>query len=353
MGPVTPLYAETLITASDSISPELPEDLYELAEFSFGFRSARAAVNIVAIALSITILASSRWLHRPASPLFILILHVLFVNTLIAFIHVLFYAETVAIDKPALRQFHCAALLAQFVTATAFFVAALNLLTVGIIHAIELYRPVIWIHTTMLSKHRAFGVIILEWFGAALLFAYFYLPRPDFTSAACQSHPTDLFDIDVLLIVTTVVMAPFGLSWLLYCALIISLCCQSSRYTDASRNHLYTSLYVLITFSIGFLPDLVFAILFCEHCPLYGSHWDGYYLAMAADMVRAALMSTKFLLDPIICIWRIWEVRSSLREMLSCWEGNGVDGAKDRAESPEGNGRSISTVSTSIIGFYE
>ncbi|OQR68047.1 adrenocorticotropic hormone receptor-like [Tropilaelaps mercedesae] len=348
MDSATSIYPEALTTTS-GFGSELPEDIYKLAKFRFGFRSARAVVNIAAIILSVAILVSSRWLHRPASPLFILNLHVLLVNILIAIVHLFFYGETVAIDKFAQSEFHCTALLAQFAAATALFVASLNLLTVAISHAIELYRPLIWLYSTRLSKRRAFGVIALEWFGAAIFFTYFYLPRTGFTSGACQSHSTEVFDTKALLIITTFVTAPFGLSWVLYCVLIISHCCRSPRYTDVSRNHLYTSLCVLITFSMGFLPDLIFAILFCEHCRLYGSDWDSYYLVMAGDMARTALISTKFVLDPIIYIWRIWEVRLSLLEMVLCRRRTK---SKGRAESPE-NGRSISIISTSIIGYYE
>ncbi|XP_018495846.1 uncharacterized protein LOC108864517 [Galendromus occidentalis] len=325
---------------------EFPEDLYKIAEFRFGYRSIRAAINVLAIILSALILVSSGWLKRPASPLFILNLHVLLINISIAFIQILFYVETVAIVKFNETEYHCTALFAQFVAASAFFVASLNLLTVGTIHAIELFRPLIWVNSNMLSKRRAFGVIALEWVGAILFFTYFYLPRTGFSSTACRTHSVEVFDSDALLIITSVVTAPFGVSWILYCVLIVSLCCRP-RYTEVSRKHFYTSLCILITFSFGFLPDLVFAILFCEHCPLYESDWDRYYLIMAGDMARTTLMTTKFILDPIIYIWRSWEVRADLQDTIC---GCGSD--KRRVESPE-NGRSISTISTSIIGYYE
>lgn len=281
-------------------------------------------VCFISVVFNLIILASAKYI-RKITPTVFFSLSLVAVNAYAAFI----CALGVIVNSYLPRTYgwdpnKCWALIIEIFRMTGLMSSSLHLVALAINHYVGILRPLHYASTV--TRRRLTLVIISLWVFPFML--YFFLisqqPDNDFMTLSCSY--TFMEHLPYRLTVSCLFFAPLIIMTILYIHIFVTVKRNHSGFLQGHKNQagsqhikrnvkaIITTLLILGTYIIGYLPATIFYAITCHECPLpLASMTNRTKITLA--MITTTLVLVKCLSDPVIYTVRMPEVRNGLRRM--------------------------------------
>ncbi|XP_003741453.1 adrenocorticotropic hormone receptor-like [Galendromus occidentalis] len=218
----------------------------------------------------------------------------------------------------------CWALLLEVFRMTGLSASALHLLALAINHYVGILRPLHYASTV--TRRRLTLVIIALWVVPFIIYLFLFLDRPenDFYRMDCNFQ--FMKKLPFRLTVSSLFCVPLIIMTVLYIHIFITVKRNHSGFLMGQKNQagnqhikrnvkaVITTLLILGTYLIGYMPAVVFYVLTCDECLCPLSKLSGRTVTVFGVLTNC-LIFVKCLSDPIIYTIRMPEVRNGLRRM--------------------------------------
>ncbi|XP_022704223.1 melanocortin receptor 3-like isoform X2 [Varroa jacobsoni] len=226
----------------------------------------------------------------------------------------------------------CWALLLEVFRMTGLTSSALHLLALAINHYVGILRPLHYAST--ITRRRLTLVIVALWVIPFVTYALIILNHPenDFRHLHCNYE--FMTHLPYRVTVSSLFFAPLVIMTILYIHIFITVKRNHNSFLMGQKNQVggnqlhikrnvkavITTLLILGTYLIGYMPAIVFYALTCDECPCPLNSLD-VRTRTGFGIATNSLIFVKCLCDPIIYTVRMPEVRSGLRRMwlTGCW----------------------------------
>lgn len=200
-------------------------------------------------------------------------------------------------------------------------VAVLHLLALAINHYVGILRPLHYAATV--TKGTVFWVIGAMWIFPVIFFlAYFSLvPEDGFQSQYCSSYEF-LLRIPFRATVSVLFFVPLILMSVMYMHMFVVvkqhqrgvLHVPSSRQLHKSVKAIITTLLILGTYLLGWMPAVMYFILTCLDCPVPFTQIPLWVRVPVGIFINSMIVIKSFV-DPIIYVVRMPEIKGAMRSI--------------------------------------
>ncbi|KAF8763763.1 Beta-4C adrenergic receptor like protein [Argiope bruennichi] len=282
-------------------------------------------VCVLSLVFNLIILLSVRWVRKSLSPTLLLSLSLavadayaslvigvgLVVNSLLPIVY--------GVDMGPFSN--CYVLVLEAFRLGGMVVAVFHLLALAINHYIGILRPLHYA-ATVTRGTVAWAITCMWIFPVVFFLAYFSLvPEDGFRSPYCSTYDF-LLRIPFRLTVSTLFFVPLILMSIMYIHMFITvkrhqlgvLQHQTGRQLHKSVKAVITTLLILGTYVVGWMPAVLFFVLTCLDCPIPVTQiqlWVRVYVAIFIN----SMIVVKSFLDPIIYVARMPEIKGALGAM--------------------------------------
>ncbi|CAL1288576.1 unnamed protein product [Larinioides sclopetarius] len=198
-------------------------------------------------------------------------------------------------------------------------VAVLHLLALAVNHYIGILRPLHYAHIVT-RETTIVGIVIMWIFPVVFFFVYFAsVPSDGFQSERCTSYNFLLYSP---FRVTTSVMFffPLVLMTLMYSHMFVVvrqhqkglLHCPSTRQLHKNVKAIITTLLILGTYILGWMPAVMFFVLTCLDCTVPFTTIP-LSLRVPVGMFINGMIVAKSFVDPVIYVVRMPEIKCALK----------------------------------------
>lgn len=203
-------------------------------------------------------------------------------------------------------------------------VSVLHLLALAVNHYIGIIRPLHYAH--IVTRETTIVGIVSMWIFPVVFFLVYFasIPNDGFQSYHCTSYEFLLYSP---FRITTSVMFffPLVLMTLMYSHMFVVvrqhqkglLQCPSTRMLHRNVKAVITTLLILGTYIIGWMPAVMFFVLTCLDClvPFKEIPLD---VRVPVGIFINAMIVAKSFMDPVIYVVRMPEIKSALKTILRC-----------------------------------
>lgn len=200
-------------------------------------------------------------------------------------------------------------------------VAVLHLLALAINHYIGILRPLHY--AAIVTKRTVFWVIGAIWLLPNIFFfAYFSLvPEDGFQSPYCSKYDF-LIRIPFRAIFSMLFFLPLICMSVMYSHMFVvvkrhqrgMLQLPSSRQLHKSVKAIITTLLILGTYLLGWMPAVLYFILTCLECPIPFQQLTVWVRVPVGIFINSMIVMKNFV-DPIIYVVRMPEIKGALRRL--------------------------------------
>ena len=218
----------------------------------------------------------------------------------------------------------CWALLLEVFRMTGLSVSALHLLALAINHYVGILRPLHYASTV--TRRRLTLVIIALWVVPFIVYLFLFLDRPENNFYLLNCGYEFMTQMPFRLTVSSLFCVPLIIMTVLYIHIFITVKRNHSGFLMGQKNQpgnqhikrnvkaVITTLLILGTYLIGYMPAAIFYVLTCNECPCPLSKLS-HRTRVVFGVSTNCLIFVKCLSDPIIYTVRMPEVRNGLRRM--------------------------------------
>lgn len=208
-------------------------------------------------------------------------------------------------------------------------VSILHLLMLAVNHYLGIIRPLHYAST--MTKRNALLSIFFMWILPLIfIFAYFAsVPGEGFQSEGCNIM-NFLFLKKFRLMIGSLIFAPLFLMLIMYVHMFIVVYQhnQALQQYQGSRNFrqnvkaAITTLVIIGTYTIGWMPAICFFIIVCNDCVVDLHEWRmrDEKAILVITIIINTLMIFKYMVNPIIYATRMRDIHMAFKRMIaSCW----------------------------------
>ncbi|GFS59747.1 g_PROTEIN_RECEP_F1_2 domain-containing protein [Nephila pilipes] len=333
--PTTPQHSQSLCdTPNDTIDPFLNESLtnpstqdeIDLRELYRIAVPVMLTVCILSLVFNMIILLSVKWVRKSLSPTLLLSLSLavadayaslvigvgLVVNSLLPIVY--------GVDMGPFSN--CYVLVLEAFRLGGMVVTVFHLLALAINHYIGILRPLHYA-ATVTRGTVAWAIACMWIFPVVFFLAYFSLvPNDGFRSSFCSSYDF-LLRIPFRITVSTLFFVPLILMSVFYIHMFVMvkrhqlgvLQLQTGRQLHKNVKAVITTLLILGTYVIGWMPAVLFFVLTCLDCPIPVTQIQLWVRVHVAIFINSMIVVKSFL-DPIIYVARMPEIKGALAAMF-------------------------------------
>ncbi|CAN7942853.1 unnamed protein product [Ixodes pacificus] len=285
----------------------------------------------LAFVFNATILLSLRWLRRPMYPTLCFSLSLTFADALSAVLlgtGLLLNSYLPIYGVSLGPKERCIVLVLEVFRLSGLLASAFHLLAMAVNHYVGILRPLHY--AAMVTRRCSELAILVLWIVPVfVLFAYFAaVPGEGFQSPNCadvgfirrRAFSLTLSALFALpLIFITIIYSHIFVVIQRHRAGLVSF--PSARQLRRNVKAAYTTLWILGTYLLGWMPAVVFIVLTCTECayPIFSLPMK---TRMTLGILTNALIICKSLANPFIYAARIVEVKEALHRMAHCRSGN-------------------------------
>ncbi|CAG7838616.1 unnamed protein product [Allacma fusca] len=195
-----------------------------------------------------------------------------------------------------------------------------HLLALGINHWIGIIRPLHY--AAIMTRRAAWVVILLSWFCPMfLIFLYFSIPHRGFLSEKCETTEF-LEEFPWRAVYVSSFFVPLLVMSLIYLHIYVivkkhnqyRLRYQSSQQLQRNVKAVITTVLILGTYIIGWMPAILWYILVCKTCTFRLDQIEK-EVAVPVNFVINTLIILKALVNPIIYAARMSDIKTALNKM--------------------------------------
>ncbi|CAL1287554.1 unnamed protein product [Larinioides sclopetarius] len=282
-------------------------------------------VCVLSLVFNLIILLSVRWVRKSLSPTLLLSLSLamadayaslvigvgLVVNSLLPIVY--------GVDMGPFSN--CYVLVLEAFRLGGMVVAVFHLLALAINHYIGILRPLHYA-ATVTRGTVAWAITCMWIFPVVFFLAYFSLvPDDGFRSSYCSTYDF-LLRIPFRLTVSTLFFVPLILMSVMYIHMFVMvkrhqlgvLQLQTGRQLHKSVKAVITTLLILGTYVVGWMPAVLFFVLTCLDCPIPVTEIQLWVRVHVAIFINSMIVVKSFL-DPIIYVARMPEIKGALDAM--------------------------------------
>ncbi|XP_035217098.1 adrenocorticotropic hormone receptor-like [Stegodyphus dumicola] len=218
-------------------------------------------------------------------------------------------------------------------------VAVLHLLALAINHYVGILRPLHYASTV--TRRTVMWAMAAMWILPVVVFlAYFSLvPNDGFRSFQCSSYDF-LLRIPFRVTVSVLFFVPLILMSIMYVHMFIVvkrhqrgvLQLPSSRQLHKSVKAIITTLLILGTYVLGWMPAVLYFILTCLDCPVPFTEIH-LWVRVPVGIITNSMIVIKSFVDPIIYVVRMPEIKGAMRSIFRTRCGFIVDETGDHPKS--------------------
>lgn len=274
-----------------------------------------------------TVLMSLRWLRRPMSPTLCFSLSLTFADALSAVLLgtgllLNSYLPIYGISLGSKER--CIVLILEVFRLSGLLASALHLLALAVNHYVGILRPLHY--AAMVTRRSSELAILVLWIIPVLIFFIYFaaVPGEGLQSKDCvevgflrrRGFSVTLSVLFALpLMFMTVIYSHIFVVIQRHRAGLVSF--PSARQLRRSVKAAYTTLWILGTYLLGWMPAVVFIVLTCTECafPIFQVPMS---TRMTLGILTNALIIGKNLVDPFIYAARMLEVKEALQRMMHC-----------------------------------
>ncbi|KAG8188083.1 hypothetical protein JTE90_014321 [Oedothorax gibbosus] len=201
-------------------------------------------------------------------------------------------------------------------------VSVLHLLALAVNHYIGILRPLHYAH--IVTRETTIAAIVSLWILPVVFFLVYFasIPNDGFQSYQCSSYNFLLYSP---FRITTSVMFffPLVLMTLMYSHMFVVirqhqkglLQCPSTRALHRNVKAVITTLLILGTYILGWMPAVLFFVLTCLDCtvPFKDIPLD---VRVPVSIFINAMIVAKSFMDPVVYVVRMPEIKSALKTIL-------------------------------------
>ncbi|OQR76737.1 adenosine receptor A2b-like [Tropilaelaps mercedesae] len=220
----------------------------------------------------------------------------------------------------------CWALLLEVFRMTGLTSSALHLLALAINHYVGIIRPLHYASTV--TRRRLTLVIVALWVIPFIIYALIILNHPENDFRHLHCHFEFMTHLPYRMTVSSLFFAPLVIMTILYIHIFVTIRRSNNSFLMGQKNHagrnqlnikrnvkaVITTLLILGTYLIGYMPAILFYALTCYECPCPLTSLD-VRTRIGFGITTNSLIFVKCLCDPIIYTVRMPEVRNGLRRM--------------------------------------
>ncbi|XP_054720435.1 melanocortin receptor 5-like [Uloborus diversus] len=200
-------------------------------------------------------------------------------------------------------------------------ISVLHLLALAVNHYIGILRPLHYAH--MVTRRTAMVAIVATWFFPLVFFLIYFssVPNDGFQSENCSSYNFLLYSP---FRVTTSLMffVPLLLMSVMYGHMFVVvrqhqkglLQCPSSRQLHKNVKAIITTLLILGTYVLGWMPAVLFFILTCLDCLVPFTQISLWVRVPVGIFINSMIVAKSFV-DPIIYVVRMPEIKMALKSI--------------------------------------
>lgn len=273
------------------------------------------------------VLLSLRWLRRPVSPTLCFSLSLTFADAYSALLLATglvlnSYLPVYGISLGA--QERCIVLVLEVFRLSGLLASAFHLLALAINHYVGILRPLHY--AAMVTRRSSELAIAVLWALPVLIFLVYFssVPGQGLQSPGCTQVGFvrgRAFSLTLLVLFST----PLILMTFIYSHIFVVIqrhraglvSFPSARQLRRNLKAAYTTLWILGTYLVGWMPAVAFVVLTCTECafPIYDVPMR---TRMALGILTNALIICKGLVDPFVYAARMPEVKDAVQSMLRC-----------------------------------
>ncbi|GIY16193.1 hypothetical protein CDAR_596361 [Caerostris darwini] len=308
---------------NESLAGTSPQDEIDRRELYRVVVPIMLIVCILSLVFNLIILLSVRWVRKSLSPTLLLSLSLavadafaslvigvgLVVNSLLPIVY--------GVDMGPFSN--CYVLVLEAFRLGGMVVAVFHLLALAINHYIGILRPLHYAATV--TRGTVAWAIACMWIvPVAFFLAYFSLvPDDGFRSSYCSNYDF-LLHIPFRVTVSTLFFVPLILMSVMYIHMFVVvkrgvLQLQTGRQLHKSVKAVITTLLILGTYVVGWMPAVIFFVLTCLDCPIPITQIQLWVRVHVAIFINSMIVVKSFL-DPIIYVARMPEIKGALGAMF-------------------------------------
>ncbi|XP_067140297.1 adrenocorticotropic hormone receptor-like [Centruroides vittatus] len=283
---------------------------------------------LLAAFLNILILLSAHWVRRSLSPTLYFSLSLaltdaynsiilgtgLIINSLLPIVYSVYFMGSF---------YRCSALILEAFRMTGLMVSVLHLLALAVNHYIGILRP---LHYAATVTRRGAGItIIIMWIVPVVFFFIYFssVPGQGFLSLRCQNMDFLIYRT-FHLTVSLLFFFPLILLSFIYVHIYLVvrqhqrglLSFPSARQFHKNVKAIITTLLILGTYLLGWIPAVFTFVLICKDCVI-PFHTVSKDILLGAAIFSNAMIVLKCLINPIIYAARMPEIKEALKVMFN------------------------------------
>ncbi|XP_065284632.1 adrenocorticotropic hormone receptor-like [Dermacentor albipictus] len=273
------------------------------------------------------VLLSLRWLRRPVSPTLCFSLSLTFADAYSALLLAtgLVLNSYLPVYGVSLgSQAHCIVLVLEVFRLSGLLASAFHLLALAVNHYVGILRPLHY--AAMVTRQSSELAIAVLWALPVLVFLVYFasVPGQGLQSPGCVQVDFvrgRAFSLTLLALFSS----PLAVMTFIYSHIFVIIrrhraglvSFPSARQLNRNVKAAYTTLWILGTYLVGWMPAVAFIVLTCTDCalPIYDLPMR---TRMTLGILTNALIISKGLIDPFIYAARMFEVKEALQNMLHC-----------------------------------
>ncbi|KAH7981174.1 hypothetical protein HPB49_022175 [Dermacentor silvarum] len=273
------------------------------------------------------VLLSLRWLRRPVSPTLCFSLSLTFADAYSALLLAtgLVLNSYLPVYGVSLgSQARCIVLVLEVFRLSGLLASAFHLLALAVNHYVGILRPLHY--AAMVTRRSSELAIAVLWAVPVLVFLVYFasVPGQGLQSPGCVQVDFvrgRAFSLTLLALFSS----PLAVMTFIYSHIFVIIrrhraglvSFPSARQLNRNVKAAYTTLWILGTYLIGWMPAVAFIVLTCTDCafPIYDLPMR---TRMTLGILTNALIISKGLIDPFIYAARMFEVKEALQNMLRC-----------------------------------
>ncbi|GIY94172.1 g_PROTEIN_RECEP_F1_2 domain-containing protein [Caerostris extrusa] len=319
---------------NESLASTSPQEEIDLIELYRVVVPVMLTVCILSLVFNLIILLSVKWVKKSLSPTLLLSLSLavadayasmvigvgLVVNSLLPIVY--------GVDMGPFSN--CYVLVLEAFRLGGMVVTVFHLLALAINHYIGILRPLHYAATV--TRGTVAWAITCMWIVPVIFPSVFSLvPNDGFRSPYCSSYDF-LLRIPFRATVSTLFFVPLILMSVMYIHMFVVvkrhqhgvLQLQMGRQLHKSVKAVITTLLILGTYVVGWMPAVIFFVLTCLDCPIPLTQIQLWVRVNVAIFINCMIVVKSFL-DPIIYVARMPEIKNALGVMCKTRCGSVTD----------------------------